>query len=281
MKWFFILLLVANLLYLGWELDRQTSMDLASDSEALVIPPHVKRLVLLKELPSPPPKPSPRQETTEGKVIDEKNTAGEEVPQETARSSSADVMIEEKFAQNLVARMPDIRVSESADNPADSGTMCFSYGPFPDLQQISDLRAWFDERQVSVQQRPEKDKENQLFWVYLAPQNSLDGARKAIEDLKHKGIKDYRLIETGNLRNAISLGLFSTQALVNRRLNELQDKGYRPIVVPYREANIIYWLDVKLVHQQNVLNQMFTDYPSRYNSAPVDCNEIALPRDTP
>ena len=99
---------------------------------------------------------------------------------------------------------------------------------------------------------------------------------QAIEDLKSKGVSDYRLIETGDLRNAISLGLYSTQASVNKRLNELKNKGYQPVVVPYRDANAIYWLDVKLAGQQDILNKMFTEYPARYNSVPVKCSEIAL-----
>ncbi|MEE9551673.1 MAG: SPOR domain-containing protein, partial [Gammaproteobacteria bacterium] len=117
---------------------------------------------------------------------------------------------------------------------------------------------------------------HQLFWIYLAPLKSRESAVAAIEDLKKKGIRDFRLINTGDLRNAISLGLFSTQAAVNRRLNELKNKGYQAIIIPYRDAKVIYWIDVKLVNQQNVLNDMLTDVPSRFNSVPVNCSEIAL-----
>ena len=280
MKWFFIILLVANLVYLGWELDRQTTMDRAQDSEALVVPPHVSKLVLLRELPQPPLARKQQEDMAQGKNTSTKDTAGAGIAREST-GSPADVRVEERFMQDLVTQLPDIRVSELKENPQAAADMCFSFGPFPDVRETKDLLAWFDERHVSVQQRPEKDKENQLFWIYLAPQDSLGGAMQAIADLKKKGIKDYRLIETGDLRNAISLGLFSTQASVNRRLNELKDKGYRPIVVPYRAANIIYWVDVKLVNQQNILNQMFTDYPAHYNSVPIACSEIAMSRDTP
>ena len=84
------------------------------------------------------------------------------------------------------------------------------------------------------------------------------------------------MISSGDLRNAISLGLFSTQAIVNKRLNELKSKGYQPIVVPYHNAKVIYWVDVKLMGQQNLLNDLFTEYPSRFNSIPMNCSEIAL-----
>ncbi|MGH8119378.1 MAG: SPOR domain-containing protein [Gammaproteobacteria bacterium] len=276
MKWIFIFLLVANLVYLGWEVDRQTAMDRAHD-DALAIPPHARKLVLLKELPAPPPLRGPKEETVETGGAGA-TTPGEEAAQ---TNGTGDVRIEDNFIKELIAKLPDIRPGGSGGIPQMQGDMCFSYGPFPDAQQTKDLLAWFEERQVSVQQRPEKSSENQLYWIYLAPQDSLGDAKRTIEELKSKGVSDYRLIETGDLRNAISLGLFSTQALVNKRLNELRNKGYRPIVVPYREANIIYWVDVKLANQQNVLNQMFTEYPAHFNSVPVECGKIAMLRQTP
>jgi len=280
MKWLFIILLAVNLIYLGWEIDRQTAMDQEQGHEALIIPPHVKKLVLLKELPSPPAPRRELKETTGDKIAAGENKTGEK-ESGTGNTAPADVRIEEKFARELVAQLPDISVTEPAYTLDHDTSMCFTFGPFPDSRQIRDLRAWFEERHVRVQQRAEKDRENQLFWIYLAPQDSLGGAMQAIADLKKKGIKDYRLIETGDLRHAISLGLYSTQASVNKRLNELTDKGYQPIVVPYRETSVIYWLDVKLVNQRNVLNRMFLDFPSRYNSVPVSCGEIAIPLDTP
>ena len=280
MKWLFVILLAVNLIYLGWELDRQAAMDQTQGQEALIIPPHVRKLVLLKELPSSPaPRMAPEEKTEDKIAAGDNITGGNETG--AVAASPADVMIEEKFARELVAQLPDISVTQPAHTPEDATPMCFSFGPFPDNQQGKDLKAWFEERHVHVQQRSEKDQENQLFWIYLAPQDSLGGAMRAIEDLKKKGIRDYRLIETGDLRHAISLGLFSTQASVNKRLNELKGKGYQPIVVPYRAASIIYWLDVKLVNQRNVLNRMFLDYPARYNSVPVTCSEIAIPQVTP
>ena len=129
---------------------------------------------------------------------------------------------------------------------------------------------------ITVNERVERDTDNQLFWIYLSPQESEESAILAVEELKKKGIKDYRLINTGDLKNAISLGLFSTQATVNKRINELKSKGYQPIVVPYRETRQIYWLDVRLVRQHDLFTEIFDSEPSRFNSIPVSCSEIAL-----
>ena len=277
MKWFVIILLVINLVYFGWELGRQTRIDLGNASEAIIVPRGVKTLKLVRELSRPPEDRQPAQE----KNIDANNNAEEETrtgeSPDFSDEGNTDVKLKEEFVAELMTQMPDISSNfKLQDKPEERKTMCFSYGPFPDKNQSGELIDWFQQHNVDVQQRLETGNEKQLFWIYLEPGESRSSAIQAIEDLKNKGVRDYRLIETGDLRNAISLGLYSTQASVNKRLNELKTKGYQPVVVPYRDANAIYWLDVKLVGQHDVLNRMFTEYPARYNSVPVNCNEIAL-----
>lgn len=274
MKWIFILLFAANLIYFGWELDRQTRIYLGNSRQALVVPSGVKQLVLVRELPAPPSARHDQDHAQEIIAEDENAYVEEGIPPQSGTNT-------EDIVDALVTRLPDISAPGIPDEIKPERIMCFSYGPFTDNRQTEELLAWFQQHRVAVQQRLETEKDNQLFWIYLKPQANRDSAIQAIQDLKNKGITDYRLIETGDLRNAISLGLFSTQASVNRRLNELKNKGYQPVVVPYRDAKAIYWLDVKLTDQQDVLTRMFTEYPARHNSVPVQCSEIAIQQVNP
>ena len=280
MKWLVIILLLVNLVYFGVELDRQTRIDLENASEAIIVPAGVKKLTLVRELPKPP-KDRHVQEVQDVQENDNNITSKEvtqaDEPSDVAGADNTDVKLKEEFVDELMTQMPAIsNISRLQDKSDNRKTMCFSYGPFPDKDQSKELQDWFQQNKVDVLQRLETGNEKQLFWIYLEPGESRSSAMQAIQDLKNKGVSDYRLIETGDLRNAISLGLYSTQASVNKRLNELKNKGYQPVVVPYRDANAIYWLDVKLVDQQDVLNKMFTEFPARYNSVPVNCSEIAL-----
>ena len=102
-----------------------------------------------------------------------------------------------------------------------------------------------------------------------------------IRELKNKGVTDYRLISRGNLQNAISLGLFTNQASVNNRLRELEQKGYKPVVVPYYDGKRIYWVDVQFDAETKFLVQVYKGYPSRYKSVPVNCSKIALQMTNP
>ena len=50
MKWLFILLLIANAVYLGWEMDRDVQLDRANVSSAVKVPAGTQRLELLSEM---------------------------------------------------------------------------------------------------------------------------------------------------------------------------------------------------------------------------------------
>ena len=275
MKWFFIILLIANVVYFGWELDRQTLIETKNSTAPFIIPKNIKKLVLVRELESPPElKNRQLQENMDQYVISDSEDL--EATEDSLGQLTDDVMIEKKFGTDLVSKLPDISADGIEENENNTDPLCFTYGPFPATEQANELMSWFKERNILVNQRTEGEKEKQLFWIYLAPRSSRESAIAAIEDLKSKGVSDFRLINSGDLLNAISLGLFSTQASVNKRLNELKSKGYQPIVVPYHEARVIYWVDVKLIDTQKLLNELFTDFPSRFNSIPMNCAEIAL-----
>ncbi|MBK6660563.1 MAG: hypothetical protein IPG43_21595 [Proteobacteria bacterium] len=63
------------------------------------------------------------------------------------------------------------------------------------------------------------------------------------------GIHDTLLIRRGDMKNSISLGFFRSQDSVNRRLAELNEKGYKPVVVPRFETSDLYWLSARLAEQ--------------------------------
>lgn len=254
MRWLVLLLLVANIVYFGWELDRQSRSDVTNARSSLAVARGVKKLVLLDELGSPP---APRTEA--------------EPPPEDVPAASRE-------SEELVTQMPDISVPDVAAEAVEYS--CFTFGPLPEEKHAVWLSDWFHARRGWAQSRTTQDPDRRLFWVYLA-QKSRSGADVVMADLQKKGIHDYRLINRGDLENSISLGLFSTQATVNERLKELKGKGYNPVVVPYSNLQQIYWLDVKIPASGSTVDEMFHGFPSRYHSVPVRCDQIAINQSAP
>ena len=285
MKWLFIIFLLVNVCYFGWELDRQTDIEVSNSVRPFKVPADARKLILLSEFKNKiDVTASTLNSAVDGSVDEsEDDFAGEKVddlyntdlPLQNIASmmDQGNVMIEKKVIAELVSNLPEFSTNH-AQEPEQEKILCLSFGPFAESQQASELSDWLRNNEIQTKQRTEGDKKDQYFWIYLSPSESKDKAMAAIEALKDKGVRDYKLINKGNLQNAISLGLFSSQSAVNRRLNELKNIGYQPIMVPYHKAQSIIWVDAKVGNQGNILSEIINGYPSRFNSIPVKCEEL-------
>ncbi len=281
MKWFFILLLLANVIYLGWEIDRDALLNRVNVSSAIRVPAGTQQLVLLSELEK---LPETRSHIKLDNELSVENYNSEPVLP-IALNPNTERMVDELLTETLITKLDneleevDSQEENSFSEPLVSvpaKIVCYTYGPIPNLEESTLLSTWFDERDILYKQRQTDEQGKQLFWVYLAAQESRAQAEAALKDLKQKGVKDMRLVREGDLSNAVSLGLFSSQAAVNRRLNEIKAKGYQSVVVPYSGGKDVHWFDVRIVQNSSYVNDLFTGFPARFNALPVDCNEIAL-----
>ena len=270
MKWLFILLLLTNALYFGWELDRQTKMDVTNKASLPVLPKQAERLQFLTELDSFPPL---REIIVDSQFDNESDSARSQFATDSTADENDD-LLNDSMTSELVDQLPDIGITTQQ---TDLGLgACFSFGPIADEVQANGLNNWFASNGGQAQLRHTDEQGRQLFWVYLSPQESRQEAMETIRSFQNKGVRDFRLIVKGNMQNAISMGLFSSQAAVNNRLNELKKKGYKPVVVPYSDGKRVFWVDAKLSTDQAILDKVFNDYPSRFSSVPVKCTEIAI-----
>lgn len=278
MKWFFILLLIANAVYLGWEMDRDVQLDRANVSSAIKVPAGTQRLELLNELERLPETRSRIKLDTELSVENFNSEPVLPIALNPNTESMIDILMTETVVtgQGDIAEIIDNEGLGLSTNTSPVVTVCYTYGPIPNLKESRLLSDWLNDRGILYNQRQTDEQGRQLFWVYLAPQGSRESAEAAMKDLTQKGVKDMRLIREGDLSNAISLGLFSSQASVNRRLNEIKAKGYQSVVIPYSGGNKIHWFDVSVVKDSDYVSDLFTGFPARFNALPVDCNEIAM-----
>ncbi len=278
MKWLFILLLLVNVVYLGWEMDRDVQLDYANVAAAVKIPAGTQRLALLSELEKPPETRN-RNRLDTGKSMEHFNS---EPVLPIGLNPNTEKLVESLLSEPSSMQKDKMFIVPNYENNSLSTysspevPVCYRYGPIPNLKESKLLSEWLDDRGISYKKRETDEQGRQLFWVYLTPRDSLASAEAAMKDLKLKGVKDIRLINEGDLSNAISLGLFSSQAAINRRLNEIKSKGYQSVVIPYSGGNKIQWFDVRVVKDSYYVNDLFTGLPARFNALPVDCNEIAM-----
>jgi hypothetical protein len=282
MKWIFIILLLCNVLYFGWELDRQSRITISNSSAAIAIPRGTERLKLLLELEKSPEVKTARSEQLQADHSSPENVSGQNddtrqvKAEKVTGSDNGTVEMKVDTKSELLHTLPGLSMIDLNKDIDRGDPLCFTYGPLLDIAESDRLEDWFRSRNLRANHRQTDDKGRQLFWIYLAPRDNKANAVAAIKDLKNKGVKDMRLISRGDMVNAVSLGLFSTQAAVNRRLREIKSIGYKPIVVPHYGGKKIHWLDIRIDKKTPVLNEIIEGLPARYNSVPVRCNEIAL-----
>ena len=282
MKWLFIIILLVNVCYFGWELDRQTRIEVRNSVRPFNVPDDVRKLELLGEVIEnsdsvTSASTSGVDDTGQGQEDEISDVEDSPLQNISSIMDQDNVMIEKKVLDDLAPGRPDFPTINDR-NIDDKKMLCVSFGPFTEKGQADELSNWLQENKIQTKQRGEEGKQDQYFWIYLSAGESEDEAMAAIEDLKGKGVKDYKLINKGNLQNAISLGLFSTQSAVNNRLNELKSIGYQPIIVPYHKNQSIIWVDARVgskgTDQKNILSEFINGYPSRFNSIPIRCEEI-------
>ncbi|MDZ7735541.1 MAG: SPOR domain-containing protein [Gammaproteobacteria bacterium] len=247
MKWLCLLLLVANIGYFGWTLDQRDTGNRAGPGRCPGDSPGRARGCACSVNSSSHPYAAPRWLP---------------VPKMTAVRSwlRRCLSISTTLPESLITPM---RLEIDA---------CFSFGPFAEAGRAEHLHDWLVERDGRAGLRQETGGGEQLLWVYLAPETD---AEEMLNELQASGIRDVEPYTGGNLENAISLGLFSSQAAVNRRLRELQDKGYQPVVIPYNEGRPVYWVDARIL-QSDTIEALTRTFPSGLNYLPVQCDKIAL-----
>ena len=150
--------------------------------------------------------------------------------------------------RNVRSAAPAPAVTAEVQADVTAADLCIDVGPFGDVSARDTVRDWLREYVAASYMRVETVRKRQFFWVYLEP-SSDSAAQKNLADLHDRGIEDTLLIRRGDMKNSISLGFFRSQDSVNRRLAELNEKGYKPVVVPRFETSDLYWLSARLAEQ--------------------------------
>jgi hypothetical protein len=94
-----------------------------------------------------------------------------------------------------------------------------------------------------------RTEELAAWWVFIPPQASRQAAQKKAAELKALGVDDYFIVqEDGELRWALSLGVFRSEDAAQARLGTLRTQGVRSARIGRRETVVPkVWLQVKNV----------------------------------
>ena len=210
MKWLVYCLLLANLAVFAWQFQQRTDAP-QPRPQAMRPYDHVNRLLLMSEIN---PERLRLRTPEEEPVI---AAAPEPVPEPSVTPPEPAVIAVER---------------------------CYSVGPLKDEAQIAAVRDWLLAMGGDPVLRVDERRELDRYWVYFPPLASREEALKEVERMRAEGLEDVIAVSSGDMVNAISLGVFSQRDTLRRRLRDLEVRGYQPSIMPRYTVEKLSWFDV-------------------------------------
>ncbi len=231
MKWIVYLLLATNLGLFIWKIrDHQQAQSVAP--AVMVQDNQVNRLPLLSEMSA---------DAVRAREPETLSTSGGTSGAGTSSRSSDGANVE---------------------NSTVAPRQCYTVGPLQDPQNTAQVNDWLNERQASFAVREDQRRETARYWVYFPPLESREAATNRVEAMRGVGIDDLIIIPKGDMTNAISLGVYTRKASVDRRIAQLQAKGYQPSVVPRYRTVKATWVDVLMTDFEDEMNVFQAAFPA-------------------
>jgi len=241
-KWVIACLVVINATFFVWQLGRERPATVpdapepAASSSAMV-----NRLLLVSELD---------RGVLRQRLGAEKQTS----PAPAESHSEADATGE---PARSAAR------DQSPPLVSDSDVQCYTVGPLDNADDISALADWFSAQGSEAKLRTDERREVVSTWVFVPPLASREAADARVREMQEANIDDIYVIPRGDMANAISLGLYSQEESLERRISELERRGFSPSVLPRYRTVTASWFDVITSAAQpmtvGVLDQIFPD----------------------
>jgi hypothetical protein len=241
-KWIILCLVLINATFFGWQLSRDQEVVASGETPpATTSAAMVNRLLLVSEV--------------ESSVLRQRRDL---LPRQAVATPRSPVRIPE--SHNDAA---SVSLGEVLAMPPDADRECYTVGPLENEDDISALSAWFNAQDSQATLRNDERRETVSTWVFMAPLESREAADARVVEMQAANIEDIYVIPRGDMANAISLGLYSQNDTLQRRVTELEERGFTPSVLPRYRTVTASWFDVAASAARPmtvaVLDQIFPD----------------------
>ena len=166
---------------------------------------------------------------------------------ETPATSPADQQADGEPAPALPAKPLVEQNVLAAVDPVANPARCVGVGPFVSLRQASEAAAVLNQAGLTTSQRVEESQVWVGHWVHLPSYPSREAAVLVVERLRKEGVKDIYIEPSGELKNTISLGLFTELERAEIRAGKVRKLGgVKPQIRNRSRDGLVYWIDVPL-----------------------------------
>jgi hypothetical protein len=106
---------------------------------------------------------------------------------------------------------------------------CFEWGSFA-AADAARAKAALDRIGLEALAKQQSPQEAVRYWVYIPQQKTLEKAQAKVDEIKALGIDESFIIQEPKWRYAISLGIFKSEALATKFVDELHSRGINTAV---------------------------------------------------
>jgi len=204
------LLLLLNIAYFAWQAWHFSSATEVSHSAANASSPNLANdLLLLREI-------DPSELKLRTAFLEQSQSEQGKAPDVSSSPEPESI--------------PKPPVTETTEVAETKARVCYRLGPLLKKKKIDGLQKWLKKQDITAILRRNQRYEVSLHWVYFPPFQDHAEAQKQAKRMKGKGIRDIYVLSRGDMSHAISLGVFSQRASMEKRIAELKKQGYTPSV---------------------------------------------------
>lgn len=235
MRHILYLLLVTNLVYLGWNL-LQTNTNTTTDMQLPPLPAAVKPLVTLQESrqQSAAPETTDTTETTDTPVISV-------IPDTTNRTDTPIIPVapDPSASSGDAVVLDELTIAE----PPGAGSRandCQALGPFETEADAQAVAPRLEALGIQPRQRSAEAREENGYWVYL-PSMDRETALEIAHKLDEQGETDYFIGKD----NYISLGIYQGIERAEVRMRQVHKLGLDALLEVRYRTHQAYWLEFR------------------------------------
>jgi hypothetical protein len=146
-----------------------------------------------------------------------------------------------------------------------SKPVCFTLGPFGTTATANHADEAISALGVAVKQRRTEQRRPRGYWVYLPSFKTYEAARRQVNLLQKKGLKDLFIMGKGEHKNAVSLGLFKREGAAEERYQLVEKMGLSvKKETQYRVRNLV-WLDMIVPGDKTKTVASLTEVADKYS----------------
>ena len=184
-------------------------------------------------------------------------------PEKTPANSI--VLLSEAIAAGSVKKIvtPSAQVEEAKEKQPQ---LCTVLGAFPVEDAALQVQQRLMAYGIGSEVKPEKVSAASNYWVYIKPLADRTLAQKKYKALKSEGIDSY-LMTDGEMKNAVSLGLFSKKKLAVRLLEKHQSRGEDVVMKEVPRFKFEYWVNIKPSDRELFSRELWAGLKQSYSFA--------------